>query len=103
MLLDKEAYLVGEVARQLGVNRQTVTTLIAKGQLQAVNISSGKKPIYRIPKKALEEFLKRRTVEVSTTEEELKRRKDAVREILSKSFNLHSMTAADLVRAGRRD
>lgn len=44
---------VSEVAEHFRVTEETVRVWIAKGKIAHVNISSGKRPTYRIPPEAL--------------------------------------------------
>ena len=84
--MEKEAYKVSEVANLLGINRKSVAALISEGLLDAVNISKGtKRPVYRIPKQTLEEFIRNRTV---LTQKELQRRIAVVEKVLSVSHDI---------------
>ncbi len=48
----------GEAAEQLKVTPEQIRSLIRKGRLSAVNVGAGKKrPLYRIPPQALQDFL----------------------------------------------
>lgn len=50
-----------DVAQELRVTAEQVRSLIRKGELSAVNIGTGqKRPLYRISRQALDEFLSRR-------------------------------------------
>ncbi len=50
-----------EAATKLKVTPEQIRCLIRKGQLSAVNVSTGpKRPLYRITQKALTDFLSRR-------------------------------------------
>ena len=51
----------GEVAEYLQVSPEQVRTLIRKGQIAACNVGAGsKRPLYRIPLQALDDFLDHR-------------------------------------------
>jgi excisionase family DNA binding protein len=56
----KEVWKVSEIARLLGVHRNTVVFWIQMGFLKAVDVSTGRKPSYRIHQYDLIEFLKER-------------------------------------------
>jgi excisionase family DNA binding protein len=61
--IEKNARMLtpNEVAEHLQVTTEQVRSLIRKGQLQAANVSTGKKrPLYRITQKALNDFLNQR-------------------------------------------
>ena len=48
-----------DVAAQLKVTAEQVRSLIRSGRLLAINVGSGKKrPLYRVSKEALDEFIK---------------------------------------------
>jgi excisionase family DNA binding protein len=52
---------VAGVARFLGVNRGKVLGWIRSGELNAVNLSRGQRPRYRVSRHDLDAFMKRRT------------------------------------------
>jgi excisionase family DNA binding protein len=57
-------YTVNDVSRTFGVNLNTVLGWIASGELKAVNVGRApgrKKPRWRIPQRALDEFEASRT------------------------------------------
>jgi excisionase family DNA binding protein len=58
---DKDLLTPKEAANKLKVTSEQIRSLIRKGQLPAVNISTGtKRPLYRITHQALSDFLNRR-------------------------------------------
>ena len=75
---DNDAALLtpDEAAQFLKVSAEQIRTLIRRGVLSAVNVGTGKsRPLYRIPRKALEEFLAGRTLtRVSAHSPQFKRR-----------------------------
>ena len=96
--MEREMYSVADIARRFGVSKRTVFNWIKAGYLEAINISSGRRPTYRIPGEAVERFIKlRRLSKVKA------RTREAVERILSKSFKLEGLTTAELVRAGREE
>ena len=49
-----------EIAKYLHVSPEQIRTLIRKGQIEATNVGAGsKRPLYRVTKQALENFLNR--------------------------------------------
>jgi excisionase family DNA binding protein len=52
----------GEAAKQLGVSKNTLLTLIAKGRIKASNVSTSERPQYRIRQEDLDSFQARNTV-----------------------------------------
>ena len=53
---------VKQIAREMQIGLTSVTRLVKTGKLQAINISSGRRPTYRIPAEAYEEFKSAGTV-----------------------------------------
>lgn len=53
---------VAEVSDLPGLEPEQVRTFIRRGQLDAVNVSTGKRPTYRVSPEALDEFLGARKV-----------------------------------------
>ena len=53
---------VKQIAREMQIGLTSVTRLVKMGKLQAINISSGRRPTYRIPAGAYEEFKSAGTV-----------------------------------------
>lgn len=47
-------------ARLLGVSRDTVVRHIAAGQLAAINVGTGERPVYRVSIGSIEDFKTRR-------------------------------------------
>jgi excisionase family DNA binding protein len=56
---------VKEIAAEMRVGLSSVTRLVKLGRLQAVNISSGRRPTYRVLREAYEDFKKNGTVNVA--------------------------------------
>jgi excisionase family DNA binding protein len=52
---------VAEVASRLKVTEQHVCDLIEEGQLHAINLGGGTRNFWRIPVKAYEDFLQKRS------------------------------------------
>lgn len=48
-----------EIARALGITRQTVTRWIRQGKLAAITIRVGSRPVYRVTRPAFRAFLRR--------------------------------------------
>jgi excisionase family DNA binding protein len=58
---DHELLTPTEAAERLRVHPEQVRNLIRRGQIEAVNVGTGpKRPLYRIPPKAIDTFLSRR-------------------------------------------
>lgn len=55
---ERIVYTTNEVATMLGVTRQTVYNLLAKGTLKKINITGAKKGGTRILKSDFEEYMK---------------------------------------------
>lgn len=53
----KEVYTVNDVASILGIHPRTVREKIKSGQLRAKNTGGERRPLYRIRKEWVEEFL----------------------------------------------
>lgn len=51
-----------DIAADLGCTVEHVHDLIRQGELRAVNIGTARRPYYRVPRAAYEDFLRRRTV-----------------------------------------
>lgn len=52
----------GQAATRIGASAQYVRALIHSGLLEAIDISKGKRPSFRVPEAAVAEFLAARTV-----------------------------------------
>lgn len=52
--VNKEFYTIAEFAKKLHVHINTIRRAVDNGRIQAVNIGSGKKRLYRIPKSEIE-------------------------------------------------
>ena len=52
--VDKDFYTVVEFANKLGVHSNTVRKGIDRGRIQAVDVGSGNKRLFRIPKSEIE-------------------------------------------------
>lgn len=52
-----------EVAARLSVSTKWVRAAIAAGELTAVNVSKGKRAVYRVSEAVLTDFMEARTVE----------------------------------------
>lgn len=55
--VEKKAYTVSEVAALLGVSTRCVYDMVKRGVIRSVRIGKGTRE-YRIPKTALEDYLK---------------------------------------------
>jgi len=61
ILDEDELFTPGEAAERLKVSTEQVRTLIRHGRLAAINVGTGpKRPLYRIPAQALQDFLSSR-------------------------------------------
>lgn len=50
-----------DAARRLGVGRTSVHRFIVSGELAAVNVGNGSRPIWRIAESAIEAFVAKRS------------------------------------------
>ena len=58
---DRELLTPAEAAAELRVTAEQIRSLIRRGELAAINVGGGaKRPLYRIGRQALDEFLSRR-------------------------------------------
>ena len=96
--MEREMYSVADIARRFGVSRRTVFNWIKAGQLEAINISSGRRPTYRITAEAVERFIALRR---SKFHGGSARRREVAERILSTSFKLEGLTTDQLIRMGR--
>ena len=69
-------YTPPEVARILRCRESKVSTWIRQGVLQAVNVSTGTRPRYRVGKSDLDAFLQAKVV-VPTAKPERRQRRDS--------------------------